>query len=84
MLPVILSLYAAIYVLRLTHFAIKKYLISSRAIGKIPREFCATEKDAHIYITKSCLAYYINLSEIYVVTSEHLETFILGEYASSN
>ncbi|KAJ4858728.1 ankyrin repeats (many copies) domain-containing protein [Trichoderma breve] len=44
-------------IVRLAHFSIKEYLTSRRIAGNPTSAFSFTEIDAHLYITKSCLAY---------------------------
>ncbi|UKZ66398.1 uncharacterized protein TrAtP1_007573 [Trichoderma atroviride] len=46
-------------VVRLAHFSIKEYLISTRITGGPAAAFALNEMDAHLYIATSCLAYHI-------------------------
>lgn len=47
---------------RLVHFSIKEYLISDRIEQRLTSAFSFSEADAHIYISRSCLAYIAHLS----------------------
>ncbi|OHF01702.1 hypothetical protein CORC01_02893 [Colletotrichum orchidophilum] len=65
---------------RLAHFTVKEYMISSR-IGKGPAaRYSFTENDAHLHISHCCLAYHLyKVDETYTDDS-----FPVGDYATGN
>ncbi|KAH0435666.1 hypothetical protein CcaCcLH18_04775 [Colletotrichum camelliae] len=67
---------------RLAHFTIKEYMISSR-IGKGPAaRFSFTENDAHLHISHCCLVYH--LYETDASCQDGYFPFPLGSYATKN
>ncbi|KAF8858160.1 hypothetical protein BDZ45DRAFT_802669 [Acephala macrosclerotiorum] len=70
------------YEIRLAHFSIKEYLLSTRTTRTEgpAREFFITETNAHLQIAKSSLAYHLHLSENILLTREVFEQFKLWDY----
>ncbi|OPB42080.1 hypothetical protein A0O28_0031970 [Trichoderma guizhouense] len=60
----------AYFEIRLAHFSIKEYLTSRRIAGNPMSAFSFTEVDAHLYITRSCLAYLRYFTAITKTTRE--------------
>ncbi|CZR67570.1 uncharacterized protein PAC_17469 [Phialocephala subalpina] len=67
---------------RLAHFSIKEYLISPRMAQGPAKYFSTTETEAHLHISKACLAYHLHLSATILVTEEQCEHFTLWKYAA--
>ena len=65
---------------RLAHFSIKEYLVSSRMPSSISTTFAIEEIDAHIHITESCLAYHLHVGKTTLATRQLLRQYQLWEY----
>jgi hypothetical protein len=69
--------------IRLAHFSIKEYLISSRISQSPASIFSIHEIAAHAHITDSCLAYHLDRSKTILATEKEMKLFQLWEYAAS-
>ncbi|KAH0490059.1 hypothetical protein TgHK011_001544 [Trichoderma gracile] len=65
--------------IRLAHFSVKEYLLSSRIHNGPAKDFAFTEEDAHLHIAHSCLAYHLQRSAMAEKETDHLE---LRKYAA--
>ncbi|KAL7809038.1 ankyrin repeat-containing domain protein [Trichoderma gracile] len=59
--------------IRLAHFSVKEYLLSSRILNGPGKDFAFTEEDAHLHIAHSCLAYHLQRSAMAEKETKHLE-----------
>jgi len=65
--------------IRFAHFSIKEYLCSSRIVQQ---QFSVPEQTAHLYISESCLAYHIQVSESVLASEDALQDYALWRYAA--
>ena len=63
--------------IRLAHFSIKEYLISSRISEGPAASFQITESDTNLHIAESCFAYHICLSGSIIASEKSLEEYPL-------
>ncbi|KAH7350622.1 hypothetical protein BKA65DRAFT_242529 [Rhexocercosporidium sp. MPI-PUGE-AT-0058] len=66
--------------IRLAHFSIKEYLVSSRISSDRSSTFRIEETAAHIDIVESCLAYHLHLSHNILATEKMVNQYQLWEY----
>ncbi|KAL2071840.1 hypothetical protein VTL71DRAFT_13075 [Oculimacula yallundae] len=66
--------------IRLAHFSIKEYLISSRILPAHADIFGIQESTAHLHIIESCIAYHLHLSQTILATEETVRKYQLWEY----
>ncbi|RCI12325.1 hypothetical protein L249_0689 [Ophiocordyceps polyrhachis-furcata BCC 54312] len=64
--------------IRLVHFSIKEYLISSRIADGPVKQFSFSESNAHLHIAHSCIAYHLHRSS----TKEPSTSYTLARYAA--
>lgn len=68
--------------IEIAHFSIKEYILSQRITERQSKDFHFQEKDAHLHIANSCLAYHLHLSQNISVTSETESEYKLWNYTS--
>jgi hypothetical protein len=71
---------SAVIEIRLAHFSIKEYLISSRMSSNTSATFGIKETDANIHIAESCLACHLHLSKTVLATPYLVREYPLWEY----
>ncbi|RDA91555.1 hypothetical protein CP533_4340 [Ophiocordyceps camponoti-saundersi (nom. inval.)] len=64
--------------IRLVHFSIKEYLLSSRITDSPVKQFAFSESSAHLHIAHSCIAYHLYRSS----TKEPSTSYKLARYAA--
>lgn len=67
---------------RLAHFSIKEYLVSSRMQQHLTSTFSFSDIDAHLFIARSCFSYLSYMSAL--ANEDNKQTHPLKAYTSSN
>ncbi|CZT41164.1 uncharacterized protein RSE6_00877 [Rhynchosporium secalis] len=66
--------------IRVAHFSLKEYPISSRIISSHSSTFRIAESTAHFQITESCIAYHLHLIKTILAPEETVRYYRLWEY----
>ena len=70
--------------LRLAHFSVKEYLVSSRIQYSSACPFGMTARDAHGFIARACLAYLLQFKTLKGLTEATVGNFPLAQYAAAH
>jgi ankyrin repeat protein len=68
--------------LRLAHFSVKEYLVSSRLESSPAKKFSILEMPAHSFIADSCLSYLLHVTDVPSLLEENLWEYPLARYAA--